>query len=138
MSTFWSAKAKRTPADKLFSDYIRTKAGWKCQYKFLCNGSINYENEKSRLHNSHFQKRAKRSTRFDQLNCDASCNICHAFVEDTPEGQKILEEFKRKQLGETEYRNLIIRANTPAHIDKKLELMYVKGLIQNEKKPSAN
>ena len=123
-------RIKVRPADKLFSTYIRARDGWRCVYGFKCNRNIDYSQSKGLLDCSHFQKRRKESVRFDIENCDASCRSCHYFVENHPEGQKTLEEFKRKQLGEKRFNALLIRANQTGKKDDKLAMIYIKQLMK--------
>lgn len=121
-------KVKINFNDRKFSEYIRTRDGWKCQYKFRCNGVLDYSDNRGALHCSHFQKRGKWTTRYDPDNCDAVCVPCHFFVENDSQGQKTLEEWKEKQLGEQRYKALLIRANTTGRRDDKLTAIYIKQL----------
>ncbi len=102
------------PADKLFSQYIRRRDKMLCQYNFKCYRGT----EGSQT--SHFQKRRKESVRFDPQNGDWVCSKCHYFVENDPNGQKTLEAWKLLQLGEKEYKNLLVRANIYKKKDDKL------------------
>lgn len=133
--TFWKVKTKIRNSDRLFSKYIRLRDGG-CAYKFKCNGNCKFED----LTCSHFIKRRKESVRFDPLNCDAACKKCHYFVEvgengddegnGYVSGQKFLAEWKKKQLGEVEYKKLLIRANTIKKRDDYLDTIYVKELLK--------
>jgi hypothetical protein len=123
-------KPKRNNNDILFSKFIRTRDGWKCQYRFKCYGGVDYRSNPQGLHCSHFQKRGKWTTRYDPLNCDAACAACHNFVENDPDGQKTLEAWKLRQLGEQKYKALLIRANTTGRKDPKLDTLYVKQLLK--------
>ena len=128
----WQSKAKITTADREFSLIVRELAGWKCQYRFKCRGAMNYKETgyEGSLTCSHFEKRAKRSVRFDLENCDAACRTCHGWVEDTAEGQAALKVWKMEQLDGIRYTNLILRANLPRQqkMDKKMETLYVREL----------
>lgn len=126
-------KAKANPNDVKFSVFIRTRDNWKCQYGFKCGMNIDYSENKGGLDNSHFQKRGKWSVRYDPENCDAACKKCHYFIENHPEGQKTLEEWKKRQLGEKRYNLLLMRANTPGKRDDKLTKIIVAELMKQLK-----
>lgn len=126
-------KPKINPNDTKFSRYIRQRDGWRCQYKFKCLGNVSFESNPGGLHCSHFQKRGKWTTRYDPDNCDAACVPCHYFVENNPQGQRVLEEWKKKQLGEQRYKALLIRANTTGKRDDKLTAIYIKQLLNDQK-----
>lgn len=86
-------------ADKVFSEYIRTRDKWTCQ---RCGRK--YEPPTSALHCSHFQGRGKEATRFDELNADAMCYGCHRFFTANPidhydwqvkrKGQKVVDDIR--------------------------------------------
>lgn len=117
-------KVKIRTNDKNFSKYIRTRDKGLCQYNFKCfRGTEGTDC-------SHFQKRRKESVRFDTQNCDWVCRRCHFFVENDPSGQRTLEEWKEKQLGEREYKLLLLRANSFGKRDDKLSAMYIKELMK--------
>lgn len=127
---FSFGKVKIRANDRVFSTYIRTRDGWRCQYRFKCLGAEDFSQNKAGLHCSHFQKRRKESVRFDLDNCDATCAKCHYFVENDPNGQKTLENWKEKQLGTKKYKALLIRSNTSGKRDDKLTKIYLKELIK--------
>jgi hypothetical protein len=68
--------------------------------------------------------------RFDPDNADSGCKKCHYFIENHPEGQKTLEEWKRNQLGEKRFNALLIRANQTGKKDDTLAIIYIKQLIK--------
>jgi hypothetical protein len=68
--------------------------------------------------------------RFDPDNADAACKKCHYFIENHPEGQKTLEEFKRNQLGEKRYNFLLIRANQTGKKDDAMAIIIIKQLMK--------
>lgn len=118
-------KIRIRAADRLFSKYIKLRDKGLCQYNFKCFKGT------SGSDNSHFQKRRKESVRFDPNNCDLSCRQCHFFIENDPIGQRTLEEWKKKQLGETEYKKLILRANQYKRRDDLMDKIYVQALIKD-------
>jgi hypothetical protein len=126
--SFWQAKTKIRPTDTKFSRLIRARDNWHCVYKFKCIGSIDYQDNPGALTCSHYHKRRKESVRFDPLNCDSACRLCHAWVEDTMEGMIALNQWKLTQLGKREYDLLFIRANTYQARDDKLVALYLKNL----------
>lgn len=63
---------KRTRADKWFSDCIRIRSNWICDH---CG--INLQNDRGKLHCSHYISRGKLSTRYHPLNAMAHCYSCH-------------------------------------------------------------
>lgn len=118
-------KTKIRQADKLFSQIIRKRDKMLCVYNFRClPGTLGSQT-------SHFQKRRKESVRFDLHNGDWCCAKCHYFVENDPMGQKTLEEWKRKQLGEKEYNLLLLRANQYQKKDDVLTIIYLKAILHD-------
>lgn len=126
--SWYKSKVKLLRPDTIFSRIVRTRDGWRCKYRFKCLGAEDYRLNPQGLDNSHFQKRGKWTTRFDLENCDAACKKCHHFVENDPNGQKVLEEWKLAQLGQKRYNLLIIRANQTGHRDDAAALLFVRGL----------
>lgn len=125
MSTWWKVKIRR--ADKLMSQYIKARDKNLCQYNFKCfRGELGSQN-------SHFQKRRHESVRFDPENCDWVCAKCHYFVETHPDGQKTLEKWKLKQLGEQKYNWLMIRTQTYQKKDDTIQILVIKELAKSLK-----
>lgn len=120
-------KVKIRPADRLMSQYVRKRDKMLCQYNFKC-----YKGTEGNQ-TSHFQKRSKEAVRYDPENCDWACAKCHYFIENDPIGQKTLEEWKKKHLGEDGYKKLILRANSYQRRDDKLAQLFVKQLINELK-----
>jgi hypothetical protein len=119
-------KIKIRPVDRLYSQVIRKRDKMLCKYNFQCfKGTLGSQT-------SHFQKRSKESVRCDLENGDWCCAKCHYFIENDPEGQKTLEQWKRKQLGETAYKLLILRANDDSkkHKDDKLNEIILKEILK--------
>lgn len=118
-------KIKIRPADKLFSQVIRKRDKMQCQYNFKCfRGTPGNQV-------SHFQKRRHESVRFDLLNGDWCCPKCHYFIENDPEGQKTLEVWKKKQLGEQEYNKLILRRYSYKKKDDVIEILKLKEMLKS-------
>ncbi len=123
-------KIKRSPADILFSNYIRAKRKYTCE-KCGKIGKINGITI-CQIEASHYISRSKRTVRFDEQNVRVLCSACHKRMggykrEENGEYDLWIKEL----LGQYDYRRLIIRGNLPGQkTDKKLELLYVKQLIQ--------
>ncbi len=117
------------PADRLFSLYIREKAGWKCK---RCGKLCKVNGEWiAKLENSHYFGRAHGNTRYDEKNCYALCGSCHKRMggyKRSEDGEYDL--WVKELLGEKEYKNLKIRANSYHKKDEKLDLLFVKSLIK--------
>lgn len=122
-------KIKVRKVDKLFSQYIRQRDGH-CMYRFKCFGQTQDIKE---LQCSHWQKRRSEGTRFDPDNCDASCKACHNFIENHPEGQRTLDEFKLLQLGQQRFNAVLVRSNNYQKKDDILTELYCKQLLKTLK-----
>lgn len=96
-------KIKISKVDKLFSQYIRERDGWKCQ---RCG--TYYQPPTMALHCSHFWGRSNKCTRFDTENCMTLCYGCHSRMEGNKQGE--YRDIMLKRLGDKGYRNLEIRA----------------------------
>ena len=98
---------KRTAADKIFSEIIRTRDNWTCQ---RCLKTIDKFSSKARqgLHCSHFIGRGRYTTRFDERNCVALCYGCHRyFTSNSLEHH----EWQHKRLGEEIIVDLHVQSN---------------------------
>ena len=87
---------KITPADKAFSDYIRTRDKWTCQ---RCGKMYNplVSTDRMALHCSHFKGRGKESTRFDPRNADALCYGCHRYFTAQPDEHYVWQVARKGQ-----------------------------------------
>ncbi len=97
-------KIKIDPLDKLFSQFIRLRAG-RCEY---CGNA-------SQLQCSHFHGRRKRSVRYDPDNAAGLCFSCHSHLGENPYQHT---EWFRKRLGSKKFEELNIRAEMIVKIDK--------------------
>lgn len=97
-------KIKLDPLDKLFSKYIRLRAGGVCEY---C-GQV------KRLQCSHFHGRRKRSVRWNEDNACALCFSCHMYLGENP---YVHTEFFKKRLGSQRFELLNIQAQIPCKPD---------------------
>jgi hypothetical protein len=117
-------KIKIDTADKYFSLYVRIRDNWTCQ---RCKRK--YKQGDRGITCSHFWSRRHENTRFDLENCDTLCFGCHSLWESDKQGD--YRDFKIKQLGEKEYKNLMIRSNLPKKKDRKLDAIIWKKLYKN-------
>jgi 5-methylcytosine-specific restriction endonuclease McrA len=121
------------PSDKLFSNYIREKAGWKCQ---RCGKLCKVNDEWiGKLEASHYFSRGHENTRFDEQNVWALCAGCHKRMGGyIPSEGGEYDLWVKEKLGDWNYKRLKIRANTYRKKDEKLALIYVKQLIKQNGK----
>lgn len=121
-------KIKIRQADKLYSQVVRTRDRMLCRYNFKCPlGTMGSQV-------SHWQKRRKESVRCDLRNGDWVCTRCHYFVENDPNGQKVLDAFKLKQLGEREYKAVLVQANQTFHKDDNMNILILKQILKDYEK----
>ena len=120
-------KIKLDPLDILFSQYIRTKAGWKCERCLR-----RFKPPTASLQCSHFHGRRKKSTRWDPENCAALCFTCHRIFTEQPLVHVL---WFKKRLGENRFNALTIRSNTMGMPDKKLIKIWIveelKKIVSN-------
>ena len=112
-------------ADKVFSQYIRTRADWRCEY---CG--TDYTDNTVGLHNSHYWSRGKESTRFDPDNCMALCYYHHLKLGHGDER----DEYKRimiEKLGEKRFKQLDYRAHQTKRKDRAMSLLEAKELLKS-------
>lgn len=133
----WNA-IKRNSEDIAFSNYIRQRAGYRCEY---CHKLCKVNGEWiARLDASHYIGRGKWSVRYDIENVRSLCSGCHKRMggyQRDENGEYDL--WMKGLLGEKGYRNLVIRANTSSEQskDRKLIKWYIKQL-QSEFKVQDN
>ena len=121
---------KITKLDQLFSQFIRSRAGWKCE---RCG--TQYKPPTSALHCSHFWGRSNLKVRWDEDNANAHCYGCHQYLGSRPVE---FHEWKLNQLGERKFTALNQRANWPTKqkADVKLIEIWLKnklGTMEQEK-----
>lgn len=115
------------PADIVFSIYIRTRDG-RC---VRCDNVMRYNDQgkPNAFTCSHYFGRRNEVTRFDLDNCDTLCKGCHGYYEE--HNKKAYTDFKREQLGEERFDELVLRGNATMkqlgmRKDRKLAEMYWK------------
>ncbi len=115
-------RIKIRPADTLFSNFVRERAGWRCEYCFK-----DYSDNPKGLHCSHYWGRGRENTRFDSENCVALCFYHHNKL-GHGDDRDFYTEFMVKRLGQKGFNNLKVRAFQYCKKDDKLALMYIKQL----------
>lgn len=129
-------KIKVNRADKLFSDFVREKAGWKCEKcGKVCK--VNGANI-AQLDASHYFVRSKWNVRYDLDNVHAICNSCHRRMGEYRNDESgEYDLWMKEKLGDKRYKLLKLRANMTGRRDPALWLLHVKQLIKdhNANKP---
>lgn len=125
-------KIKIDAADRMFSNYIRLKADWKCENcgkLCLVNGEW-----VARLEASHYWSRSHEGTRFDEENVHSLCNTCHRGMGGhtrTETGE--YDVWMMKKLGKKKFEMLRVRANTYYKKDRALALLWSTALYNGLK-----
>lgn len=121
---------KLRPNDTLFSNYIRQKANWKCEY---CGKACKIDGEWiGKLEASHYHGRRKESTRYDTDNVHALCFSCHKRMGGhTREEKGEYDLWMKELLGEQRYKTLLVRANTIGKRDNFIENLKIKELLKS-------
>lgn len=103
---------KRTALDKVVSDLVRARVDWICERceKYFPEGS-----GRAGLHCSHFYGRGSKSVRYFFSNLSSFCYGCHKYME---RSRDEYTAFKKKELGETAFDELVRRANAPRKYTK--------------------
>lgn len=95
-------KIKIDKADKIFSQYIRTRDG-RCR---RCHSPVEFNSKGEPISHqaSHFMGRGKENTRFNEFNVDCLCMGCHMYFTAHPlehvewqvevKGQKRVDELR--------------------------------------------
>ena len=113
-------RLKRDPLDTAFSDYIRLKANYTCEY-------CGKQGKGAGMHCSHFIGRRYRATRWLDDNCSCLCMGCHNHMDDFHADHV---DFMIKKLGSSRVEQLTIIARTKSVIDKPELLEYYKKKIK--------
>jgi len=93
-------KIKVDPLDVLFSQVVRARANYTCEY---CG-----QQPKARgMHCSHFHSRRKKSVRWNLDNAACLCMGCHTYLDGNP---YVHTEWFKKRLGSVKFEQLNIRA----------------------------
>ena len=111
-------RIKESVIDKVFSLFIRQRDGV-CQFPLRTPEDYHA----GVLQCSHFFGRSARSTRWDEMNCDALCARHHQFLEGRKNGE--YADWKLKQLGAFKFAALKTRYYSLKHwtLQEKQELL---------------
>ena len=120
--SFWKVKLRKT--DRMFSEYIRKRDNWTCQYSFK-----DYSENKGGLHCSHYFGRGHENVRFDPDNCVALSAYHHKRL-GHGEGREEYKELMLKRLGQDGFDRLDIRAHTHKKRDDALDEVIIKELLR--------
>ncbi len=120
---------KRRKPDILFSNYIREKAKWRCEY---CNKLCKIDGQSIyQLEASHYWSRRHESVRYDPRNVHALCANCHRNLGGYTRNENgEYDLWMKEKLGEKEYKLLKLEANRSGKKDDKLAIIYIKELMK--------
>ena len=120
-------KIRISALDALFSRYIRTRAGWRCE---VCGKS--YLPPTQGLHCAHIFSRGKKSIRFDPDNAIALCFSCHRWAD---QHQTEKEKSHWDRIGTRRFNALLLRGNTPRKPDQALIRLWLRQELQQMEAP---
>ena len=95
-------KIKHSPEDKLFSEYVRKKAGGVCEH---CHKVFGYK----RLQASHYFGRRNKALRWDIVNVSALCFYCHMVI--MTENPHYHCKWMKEKLGTKAFNRLVKASN---------------------------
>lgn len=104
---------RRTKYDILFSELVRERANWRCEYGQSSHcycGQRNFRGDSHTLHCSHLFGRRSQGVRAHPDNAFSHCLECHQYLGENP---VIFTEWATMQLGSHKYDRLRLRANKP-------------------------
>lgn len=121
-------KIRRDPLDTLFSECIRRRAMNRVHGCERCGaGKVDYK----QLQCSHYHKRRKQATRFDEDNCNGFCFGCHQYFE---ENHEEYTAWLIAHLGEREFDMLSGRVRiTYPKPDREAIRLYLKDFLKRMK-----
>ena len=107
---------KHRKADIMYSEWLRRE-------RPACERCYKTQS----LQCSHFFGRANENLRFNPANTDCLCFSCHQFFTANPNEYV---EWKRKRMGEIEYKRLVIEANVKRKRDDKIIILWLMKELQ--------
>jgi hypothetical protein len=117
-------QVKLRTTDRLWTQYMRTKQDYTCQF---CGRVYPVDNCRN-LGVMHFWGRGHENVRFDEENTLCGCSIpCHRYL-DTHKTE--FEEFMRKRLGQKAYDLLELRAHIYKKRDDRADTIIIKELLK--------
>lgn len=121
-------KIKLRKDDIEFSKYLRKKRGYMCEFCYRKYPDGNG------LQISHFHGRRRESVRINEENCSVLCAGCHRKMHENP---ALYAEWKFKQLGQTRYDLLRLKANQyqKKNITSNLKDIQFRILSMEQEKP---
>lgn len=105
MSYGYRKTIKRDKTDILFSELVRERVNWICEY---CGRDFSHN--KGAVHCSHLFGRRAKSVRWHPQNAFCHCYDCHRKLEENP---VTFAEWAREKLGQQAYDKLRVLANKP-------------------------
>jgi len=120
-------RGKTRKTDEMFSNYIRTRDGWKC---LACAKSKDYSNNRQGLHCSHYWGCGRENTRFDVENCISLCTYHHIYAWGHGDGRNEYTAFMIKRLGQEGFDKLDVRAHITKKQDDKLDKIAINELMK--------
>lgn len=122
----WGKRPKRSKADALFSQYVRNKAEWKCEYCFK-----DFTDNPGSLDCSHYFSRGKGGIRFDERNCMALCKYHHKYL-GHGDGKDLYKAMMIRKLGsQNSFDRLEFDSNQYYKWREDEALLYVKALLRD-------
>ena len=124
--SYHDIKLRRT--DILFSRYLQSLRGWKCE---KCGRLGKYEGETLyKMEASHYYSRRIENLRFDEVNVRCLCFICHQRMGGhTRDENGEYDLWMKEILGDIQYKLLKLRANMYKKRDDKGDLMIIKHFM---------
>jgi hypothetical protein len=126
----WGFKIKIRSADTAFSNYLRSKAKWKCVNPDCKYPYVSYENNHRGLEASHYFGRRHESVRFDEENVAPVCKSCHLRFHQDKEYHK---KFMINRLGQQRFDLLTLRAYLRGNKDDAMTILAIKELMRDLK-----
>ena len=115
---------KLRTTDRLWTQYMRTKQDYTCQF---CGRPYPVDNCRN-LGVMHFHGRGHENVRFDEENTLCGCSIpCHRYL-DTHKTE--FQEFMRKRLGQKAYDLLELRSHIYKKRDDRADAIIIKHLLK--------
>jgi hypothetical protein len=121
-------KGARGKATKLHSDYVRARAGWRCEH---CGGGEGDLSPKGKpikqVHCAHIITRHKPLTRTDENNAFCLCASCHFYFTKWPVE---FAKFVFEKIGKRKYNALFKKATAEGKVDWVSEVERLQALIE--------
>lgn len=118
-------KVKIDRADKVFSQYIRTRDK-QCK---RCGSKVEFNSKGEPIshQNSHFMGRGKESTRFNEYNCDTLCMGCHLYFTAHPADHYA---WQVQQKGQDKVNQIVLLSHQYKKKNRDADYEYWKGRLK--------